>query len=145
MLIFEVGMYLTKPRLPCNQYHTVHCRTTRLLVLRPCHFALYYPLHLEEPPQPPDLEDGLADDNAEDEDVPPLDTAVCALCSVAVGALADDDVGLLVLDLGQEFGEFLDCLVPSVTVFTHRKPHGRGDSGLPSASSGSAGESASDT
>ena len=30
-------------------------------------------LDLEEAPQPPDLEKGLADDDANDEEVPPLD------------------------------------------------------------------------
>lgn len=59
-------------------------------------------LDLEEAPQPPDLEEGLADDDADDEEVPPLDAGVCALGGVAVGALADDDVLLLVLDLGEE-------------------------------------------
>ena len=63
---------------------------------------LHDPLDLEEPPQPPDLEDRLADDDADDEDVPPLDPAVCALGGVSVGALADDNVRLLVLDLGED-------------------------------------------
>ena len=48
-------------------------------------------------------------DDADDEDVPPLNAAVGALGGVAVGALADDDVRLFVLDLGEEFGEFADC------------------------------------
>jgi len=63
---------------------------------------LHDPLDFEEPPQPPDLEDRFADDDANDEDVPPLDPAVCALGSVPVGALADDNVRLLVLDLGED-------------------------------------------
>lgn len=57
-----------------------------------CFAHLYYSLHLEEAPQPPDLEDRLANDDTNDKDVPPLDTAVCALGSVAMGALADDNV-----------------------------------------------------
>lgn len=70
---------------------------------------LHNPLHLEKSPQPPDLEDRLAHDDAQDENVPPLDPAVGALGRVAVGALADDNVLLLVPDLGENLGEFLDC------------------------------------
>ena len=66
-------------------------------------------LDLEEALEPPDLEDALADDDAHLEDAPPLDAGVGALGGVAVGAFADDDVALLVLDLGEEFGEELDC------------------------------------
>jgi hypothetical protein len=66
-------------------------------------------LDLEEALEPPDLKDALADDDAHLEDAPPLDAGVGALGGVAVGALADDDVALLVLDLGEEFGELLDC------------------------------------
>jgi hypothetical protein len=55
------------------------------------------------------VEDALADDDAHLEDAPPLDAGVGALGGVAVGALADDDVALFVLDLGEEFGELLDC------------------------------------
>jgi hypothetical protein len=61
-------------------------------------------LDLEEATQPPDLEEGFTNDDADDEEVPPLDSGVCALGGVAVGALADDDVLLLVLDLGKEIG-----------------------------------------
>lgn len=71
--------------------------------------ALYDALDLEEASQPPNLEDRLANDNAEDEKVPPLDACVGALGGVAVGAFAHDDVLLLVLDLGKEVGEFADC------------------------------------
>ena len=70
--------------------------------------SLDHPLDLEEAPQPPDLEDGLANDDANDKQVPPLDARVGALGRVAVCPLADDDVGLLVLDLGQELGEVAD-------------------------------------
>lgn len=63
-----------------------------------------HPLDLEEATQPPDLEEGFTNDDADDEEVPPLDSGVCALGGVAVGALADDDVLLLVLDLGKEIG-----------------------------------------
>ena len=66
-------------------------------------------LDLEEALEPPDLEDALADDDAHLEDAPPLDAGVGALGGVAVGALADDDVALLVFDLGEEFGKLLDC------------------------------------
>ena len=41
------------------------------------------------------------DDDADDEDVPPLDSTVCALGSVSVGALANNNVRLLILDLGE--------------------------------------------
>lgn len=61
-------------------------------------------LDLEEAAQPPDLEKGLANDDANDEQVPPFDSGVCALGGVAVGALTEDNVLLLVLDLGEEIG-----------------------------------------
>ncbi len=64
-------------------------------------------LDLEEATEPPDLEEGLADDDANNEKVPPLDAAVCALGSVAVGAFAEDNVLLLVLDLVEEIGKAL--------------------------------------
>jgi hypothetical protein len=70
--------------------------------------CLYDPLDLEEATQPPDLEECLANNHSDDEHVPPLDTGVGALGGVAVGALADDNVGLLVLDLGEELGETTD-------------------------------------
>lgn len=66
-------------------------------------------LDLEEALEPPNLEDALANDDAHLEDAPPFDAGVGALGGVAVGALADDDVALLVLDLGEEFGEEFDC------------------------------------
>lgn len=65
-------------------------------------------LHLEEAAQPPDLEGRLADNKANDEDVPPLDTGVCGLGGVTMGALAHNYILLLILDLGQEIGEFTD-------------------------------------
>lgn len=75
----------------------------------PLDMDLHYPLDLKEPSQPPDLENRLANDHAQNKDVPPLDAAIRALGGVAVGALAHDDIRLLVLDLGEEVGEFLDC------------------------------------
>lgn len=63
-----------------------------------------HPLDLEEATQPPDLEERFANDDADDEEVPPLDSGVCALGGVAVGALADNDVLLFVLDLGEKIG-----------------------------------------
>jgi hypothetical protein len=65
-------------------------------------------LDLEEALEPPNLEDALADDDAHLENAPPLDAGVGALGGVAVGAFTDDNVALLVLDLGEEFGEELD-------------------------------------
>lgn len=70
---------------------------------------LYYPLDLEEPSQPPDLEERFANDNTDDEDIPPLDSTVGALGRVAVGALADDDIRLLVLDLSKELRQLTNC------------------------------------
>ena len=66
-------------------------------------------LDLKEALKPPNLEDALGDHDAHLEDAPPLDAGVGALGGVAVGAFADDDVALLVFDLGEEFGEELDC------------------------------------
>ena len=64
--------------------------------------------YLEESAQPPDLEEGLSNDDADDERVPPLDSAVGALGRVAVGSFAEDNVHLLVLDLLEEVGEAAD-------------------------------------
>jgi D-alanine-D-alanine ligase-like ATP-grasp enzyme len=58
--------------------------------------------YLEEALQPPDLEDALADQDAHLEYAPPLHTTVGGLGCVAVDALAEDDVGLFVFDLGEE-------------------------------------------
>lgn len=58
-------------------------------------------LDLEEASQPPDLESALPEQDAHLENAPPFDTGVGAFGGVAVGAFADDDVGLLVLDLGE--------------------------------------------
>ena len=63
-------------------------------------------LDLEETLEPPDLKDALAKQDAKLEDAPPLDTSICRLGCVAVGALADNDVGLFVFDLVEEVGEF---------------------------------------
>jgi hypothetical protein len=89
--------------LPVNARfsHVVYAFTSRVS-------RLYHTLNLEESPQPPDLEDGLANDDTNDKQVPPLDAGVGALGGVAVDALADDNVLLLVLDLGKELGEALD-------------------------------------
>jgi hypothetical protein len=72
------------------------------------HRHLHHPLDLKKSPQPPDLKDGLADDNSDDEQVPPLDAAIGAFGGVAVGSLAQDDVGLLVLDRVEEIGQVAD-------------------------------------
>lgn len=74
---------------------------------------------LEETLEPPDLEDALADHDAHLEDAPPLDASVGALGGVAVGALAHDDVALLVLDLGKELGKLLDCCGRRVSACIH--------------------------
>lgn len=70
----------------------------------------YHSLHFEESPEPPDLEDRLPNDNSDDEDVPPLHSAVGALCGIPVGALADYDVRLLILDLGEDLGKLADYI-----------------------------------
>jgi hypothetical protein len=54
------------------------------------------------------LEQGLAEDDSNDKQIPPLDTRVGALGGVAVSSLTEDDVLLLVLDIGEELGQFLD-------------------------------------
>ena len=59
--------------------------------------------YLEEPFEPPHLEEPLADEYHQLEDAPPLDARVRALSSIPVYALAHDDVALLVLDLGDKF------------------------------------------
>ena len=68
-------------------------------------FLLQDTLNLEEATQPPHLEERFTNNNADDEEVPPLDSGVCAFSSVAVSAFTEDDVLLLVLDLGKEFRE----------------------------------------
>ena len=58
-----------------------------------------------------EVEDLPGYDREEDgylKDRPPFNSVVSRLGGVAVGALADDDVGLLVLDLGKDLGEFAD-------------------------------------
>lgn len=69
---------------------------------------LNHPLDLEESAKPPHLENGLSNDEANDEQVPPLDSAVGALGGITVSALAKDNVGLLILDLGEELGKVTD-------------------------------------
>ena len=41
-----------------------------------------------------------------------------------MGALADDDVRLFVLDLGEEFGEFADCKERGEKKVLAKTPHG---------------------
>ena len=66
--------------------------------------------YLEKALQPPDLEDALADKDSHLKNTPPLDTLVCRLGGVAVDALAQNDVGLLVLDLSEELGKSANCM-----------------------------------
>jgi hypothetical protein len=95
-------------------------------------------LDLEEALEPPNLEDALGDHDAHLEDAPPLDAGVGAFGGVAVGAFADDDVALLVLDLGEEFGEELDCWWRELLAVRVTSPLGVfGVLHLPSFSSGS--------
>jgi hypothetical protein len=51
------------------------------------------------------LEQRFANHKSDDKEVPPLDTVVGAFGGVSVGSFADDDVLLLVLDLGKEVGK----------------------------------------
>lgn len=104
-------------------------------ILLPIH--LYHTLDLEEATQPPDLEERLADDNADDKQVPPLHAGVGALGGVAVGAFADDNVALLILDLGEEFGEELDCWSVKLVTTRTNWPLRDDVQCLPSFSSGS--------
>ena len=71
--------------------------------------SLNHTLDFKEAAEPPDLEEGLANNDANDEEVPPLDAAVCALGGVAMSAFAENNILLLVLDLGEEVGEARDC------------------------------------
>lgn len=65
--------------------------------------------YLKEALQPPDLEDTLGNKDSHLEYGPPLDTLVGRLGGVAVDALTENDVGLLVLDLCEELGKSADC------------------------------------
>lgn len=94
--LFPPNPVLRRQNPPCGG----RTQTTRLTSKQNSDHSL----DLEEATQPPDLEEGFTNDDADDEEVPPLDSGVCALGGVAVGALADDDVLLLVLDLGEEIG-----------------------------------------
>lgn len=100
-------------------------------------------LDLKEAAEPPDLEETLADDDADDEEIPPLDSGVGALGRIAVVALAENDVLLLVLDLGQELGEAADWKGGSSAGLEAEK--GSGWEEVPSASIGSEGISDSTT
>lgn len=65
--------------------------------------------YLEEALQPPNLEHALSDQNAELEDTPPLDPRIGALGCVSVRPLPNNNVALLVLNLGYEFGHLAHC------------------------------------
>lgn len=73
--------------------------------------------HLEEPLQPPHLEEALPNQHHELEDAPPLDARVCALGGVPVCSLADDNVALLVFDLRNKFRHLFDCIVISMRIY----------------------------
>ena len=72
--------------------------------------VLHQALDFEEASDPPHLEDALANEQGHLEDAPPLDARVCRFGGVAVGALADNNVRLLVLDLCDELGERAYCM-----------------------------------
>jgi hypothetical protein len=67
--------------------------------------------YLEESFQPPDLEDTFANQNDHLEDAPPFDSAVCAFCCVSVGSFTNDDIGLFVFDLSEEFRQLSDWII----------------------------------
>ena len=52
------------------------------------HFLAY----LEEPLQPPDLENAFSDQHAELENTPPLYPSICTLRSIPVGPFPNDNV-----------------------------------------------------
>ena len=64
--------------------------------------------YLKEALQPPYLKDALPNQHTQLEDGPPFDARVGGFSGVAVGALADDDVGLFVFDLVEEVGQGFD-------------------------------------
>ncbi len=57
--------------------------------------------YLEEPLQPPNLEDAFRQQNEQLEYAPPLDPCIGAFCGISVRPLTDHDVGLLILDLSK--------------------------------------------
>lgn len=64
------------------------------------------PSYLKEPFQPPDLENAVCKKNSQLEKTPPFHAAICTLGGVSMGAFADNDVLLLILDVGKLFGQF---------------------------------------
>lgn len=70
--------------------------------------------YLKEPLQPPNLEDPLPDQHAQLKDTPPLDPRIRALRRVPMHPLPDDDVTLLILDLGQQIAQLPHLLVQRV-------------------------------
>ena len=100
-MLFAIAMYQTNSTLSRHSSVSTVFSSGHIL-------SLNNALDLKEASQPPDLEERLANDNTDNKHVPPLDSAVCALGGVSVGALTDDDVLLLILDLGKEFGQFAD-------------------------------------
>lgn len=65
-------------------------------------------LYLKESLEPPHLENAFANQEYKLEDTPPLDTRICAFGCVSVDPFSDNDIGLLVADLGQRFGKATD-------------------------------------
>ena len=61
--------------------------------------------YLEESLQPPDLEDTFTSQYTHLEDTPPLYSGIGALSGISVGSFPDNDIRLLILDLGKELGE----------------------------------------
>ena len=69
---------------------------------------------LKETLQPPDLEDTLSNQDSQLKDAPPFDTGIGALGSVSVHALPDDNITLLVADLGEQLAETANLLFQGV-------------------------------
>ena len=64
--------------------------------------------YLKESLQPPNLENTLANKHRKLEDTPPLNTSIRALGCVSVYPLANDNVRLLILDLGESVEKSAD-------------------------------------
>lgn len=65
--------------------------------------------YLKETLQPPDLKYTFAQKHAQLKDAPPLHSTIRTLRRVPVRSLTYHDVGLLIFDLVEEFGELLHC------------------------------------
>src|SRR4051812_6446366 len=86
------------------------CVDRQHLIRRNARASLSY---LEESLQPPHLKDALSNQNSQLENRPPLDSSICALCSISVCPFPHDYVRLLILDLRKKLGELPNCIFVS--------------------------------